>query len=76
MDFPGLADRLASVRDRIRHHQARGGWTHPVRIVAVTKAQGANDIRAAFRELSSFVRVRMVKETRLLPRPFGVVFQE
>jgi len=47
MDFPGLADRLASVRDRIRHHQARGGWTHPVRIVAVTKAQAAEAVRAA-----------------------------
>ena len=47
MDFPGLADRLASVRDRIRYHQARGGWTHPVRIVAVTKAQGVEAVRAA-----------------------------
>jgi pyridoxal phosphate enzyme (YggS family) len=47
MDFPGLADRLASVRDRIRYHQARGGWAHPVRIVAVTKAQGAEAVRAA-----------------------------
>src|ERR1041385_3810128 len=45
MDFPGLADRLASVRDRIRYHQARGGWTHPVRIVAVTKAQGVEAVR-------------------------------
>src|SRR5439155_10205408 len=47
MDFPGLADRLASVRDRIRQHQARGGWSHPVRIVAVTKAQGPEAVRAA-----------------------------
>jgi pyridoxal phosphate enzyme (YggS family) len=47
MDFPGLADRLASVRDRIGVHQARGGWTHPVRIVAVTKAHGPEAVRAA-----------------------------
>ena len=47
MDFPGLAGRLASVRDRIRLHQARGGWTHPVRIVAVTKTHGPEAVRAA-----------------------------
>lgn len=47
MDFPGLADRLASVRDRIGFHQAKGGWTHPVRIVAVTKAHGPDAVRAA-----------------------------
>jgi hypothetical protein len=42
----------------------------------MTKAEGAHDIRAAFRELSSFIRVRMVNDKRLLPRPFAVVFQE
>ena len=57
------------VRSRTTARRARWGRM-------ATKAQGAYDIRAAFRELSSFVRVRMVKETRLLSRPFGVVFQE
>ncbi len=47
MDFPGLAPRLASVRDRILLHQARGGWTHSVRIVAVTKTHGPEAVRAA-----------------------------
>lgn len=47
MEFPGLAQRLASVRDRIRLHQSRGGWTHPVRIVAVTKTHGPEAVRAA-----------------------------
>ena len=47
MDFPGLESRLAMVRDRILHHQARGGWTHPVRIVAVTKTHGPDAVRAA-----------------------------
>jgi PLP dependent protein len=47
MDFPGLAGRLAAIRDRIRVHQAKGGWTHPVRIVAVTKSQGPEAVRAA-----------------------------
>src|SRR5437867_608515 len=57
------------VRSRTTARRARWGRM-------ATKAQGAYDIRAAFRELSSFVRVRMVKETRLLSRPFGVVVQE
>ncbi len=47
MDFPGLADRLASARERIRLHQSRAGWTHPVRIVAVTKTHGPEAVRAA-----------------------------
>ncbi|HEU5218272.1 MAG TPA: YggS family pyridoxal phosphate-dependent enzyme [Gemmatimonadales bacterium] len=47
MDFPGLGSRLAAVRDRIRLHQSRGGWTHPVCIVAVTKTHGPEAIRAA-----------------------------
>jgi len=41
-----------------------------------TKADGARDMRAAFRELSSFIRVRMVNDRRLVPRPFIVVFEE
>ncbi len=47
MGFPGLADRLAAIRDRIRVHQAKGGWTHPVRIVAVTKSHGPEAVREA-----------------------------
>jgi len=35
------------VQDRILHHQGKGGWTHPVRIVAVTKAHGPDAVRAA-----------------------------
>ena len=47
MNFPDLPGRLAQARDRIRFHQARGGFSHPVCIVAVTKAQGAEAVRAA-----------------------------
>ncbi len=47
MEFPGLAGRLAAVRDTIRHHQAKGGWTHTVRVVAVTKSHGPEAVRAA-----------------------------
>jgi len=41
-----------------------------------TKPDGARDMRNAFRELSSFIRVQTVNDKRLLPRPFAVVFQE
>lgn len=47
MDFPGLAERLALIRDRIRHHQSIGGFQHPVRIVAVTKTHSPEAVRAA-----------------------------
>jgi pyridoxal phosphate enzyme (YggS family) len=47
MDLPGLPGRLAQVRERIAGAQARGGWNHPVRIVAVTKTLGPDAVRAA-----------------------------
>lgn len=40
-----------------------------------TRAQGAIEIRNAFRELSSFVRARLVTEMAILPRPFSVIYQ-
>ncbi|MCC7326246.1 MAG: hypothetical protein IT521_05520 [Burkholderiales bacterium] len=39
------------------------------------KADGADAIRTAFRELSSFVRVRLVTDVRTLPRPFSLVYE-
>ncbi len=47
MSFAGLAERLAHVRAEIARHQAVGGWTHPVTIVAVTKGFGADAVQAA-----------------------------
>jgi pyridoxal phosphate enzyme (YggS family) len=46
MDFPGLADRLARVRETIAERQATAGWSHPVSIVAVTKTHGPEAVRA------------------------------
>ena len=40
-----------------------------------SKAEGAEAIRSSFRELSSFVRVRLVTDLGSLPRPFSLVFQ-
>ena len=47
MDFPGLPDRLAMVRDTVARCQAATGWRHPVRVIAVTKTHGPEAIRAA-----------------------------
>jgi pyridoxal phosphate enzyme (YggS family) len=47
MDFPALPGSLAQVRDTVARHQAVGGWTHAVRIVAVTKTHGPAAVRAA-----------------------------
>jgi hypothetical protein len=40
-----------------------------------SKTEGADAIRAAFRQLSSFVRVRLVTDVRTVPRPFSLVFE-
>jgi pyridoxal phosphate enzyme (YggS family) len=47
MAFPGLSSRLEHIRETIRECQARAGWTHPVRIIAVTKSHGVEAVRAA-----------------------------
>lgn len=47
MNFPTLSGSLAHVRETVARHQAVGGWTHPVRIVAVTKTHGPEAVRAA-----------------------------
>ena len=47
MDFPGLPDRLALVRETVARCQAARGWQHPVRIIGVTKTHGPEAVRAA-----------------------------
>jgi pyridoxal phosphate enzyme (YggS family) len=47
MTHPGLADRLVQVRRRIAEAARRGGWTHPVTIIAVTKGHPAEAITEA-----------------------------
>lgn len=55
------------VRPRAALRRARWGRMQ-------SKSDGAHEIKAAFRALSSFMYVRMVSETQLLPRPFAVAF--
>jgi pyridoxal phosphate enzyme (YggS family) len=47
MEFPDLPGRLARVRETVARHQSVAGWTHPVRIIAVTKGHGPEAVRAA-----------------------------
>ena len=47
MDFPGLPERLALVRETVARCQAARGWRHPVRIIGVTKTHGPEAVRAA-----------------------------
>jgi hypothetical protein len=49
--------------------------TRRARFRMLGKLEGARDIRAAFRALSSFVEVELVTRTSELPRPYAVVFQ-
>jgi hypothetical protein len=63
-----LAELSLGVVVRARPASRRARWR------MTTKADGAHEIRTAFRALSSFVRVRLVHDARLLPRPFAVAF--
>jgi pyridoxal phosphate enzyme (YggS family) len=47
MEFPALPNSLARVRETVARHQVVAGWSHPVRIVAVTKTHGPEAVRAA-----------------------------
>ena len=49
MNYEGLPAHLAAVRERIAGAQQRGGWTHPVLVIAVTKGHSAAAIVAAER---------------------------
>lgn len=48
MSDSGLKDRLALIAGVVAVRQQAGGWTHPVRIVAVTKGHGPDAVRAAW----------------------------
>lgn len=48
MPFPGLADRLRDVQERIAAAAARGGHGQRVEVIAVTKTHGADAVEAAW----------------------------
>lgn len=47
MTYPDLPGRVALIREQIALHQRAAGWSHPVTIVAVTKAHGPEAVQAA-----------------------------
>jgi pyridoxal phosphate enzyme (YggS family) len=47
MNFPGLRARLADVREAVARRQEAAGWSHPVRIVGVTKTHGPEAVLEA-----------------------------
>ncbi len=76
MEFPDLPGRLARVRETVARHQSVAGWTHPVRIIAVTKGHGPGAVRAAaaagLHEVGEN-RVQEALEKQELPRGPGRV---
>jgi hypothetical protein len=42
----------------------------------LSRREGAQQLRGAFSALSSFMRVKLVNESRALPRPFAVAFED
>jgi hypothetical protein len=62
MEFLGLAESLAQVRETIAERQDRAGLTHPVSIVAVTKTHGPDAVRAALAAGLSKVGENRVQE--------------
>ncbi|MEO7985053.1 MAG: YggS family pyridoxal phosphate-dependent enzyme [Gemmatimonadales bacterium] len=62
MDFQGLPARLARVRGVVAERQAAGGWSHDVRIVAVTKTHPPAAVVAAVRSGLTDVGENRVQE--------------
>ena len=60
MEFAAVAGRLRSVEEVIAQAQQRGGWSHPVTVVAVTKTHGPDAVRAA-----AAAGIRAVGENRV-----------
>ena len=67
---PSLAELALGLVVRSRPATNRARWGR-----MATVSEGADALRAAFGELSSFVRVRLVNDLQTLPRPFAVVFE-
>jgi hypothetical protein len=66
-----LAELPLGIVVRPRSASRRGRWTR-----LATRKDGARQIRAAIRELSTFFHIRMVSDPRSLPQPFAVVFHD
>jgi GNAT superfamily N-acetyltransferase len=68
-DELGELELAIVVRPRERRRRFR--WRRPA-----SRTDGANEIRQAFRAISSFVQAHLVTDLASVPRPFAVVFQD
>ncbi|MGH8712642.1 MAG: hypothetical protein ACREYB_01395 [Casimicrobiaceae bacterium] len=66
-----LAELPLGIAVRPRSASRKARWAR-----MADRADGARQIRAAVRELSSFFHLRMVGDPELLPRPFAVIFHD
>jgi hypothetical protein len=66
-----LAELPLGIAVRPRSSSRKARWTR-----TTSRRDGARQIRAAVRELSSFFHIRMVSNPQLLPQPFAIVFQD
>ena len=66
-----LAELPLGIVVRPRSPSRKARWAR-----TVSRRDGARQIRAAVRELSTFFHIRMVSDPKLLPQPFAVVFHD
>ncbi|MEP6997895.1 MAG: hypothetical protein ABI900_09605, partial [Betaproteobacteria bacterium] len=66
-----LAELPLGIAVRVRSSSRKARWTR-----MASRRDGARQIRAAVRELSSFFHIRMVSDAKLLPQPFAIVFHD
>jgi hypothetical protein len=66
-----LAELPLGIVVRPRSPSRKARWTR-----TVSRRDGARQIRAAVRELSTFFHIRMVSDPKLLPQPFAIVFHD
>lgn len=66
-----LAELPLGIVVRPRSSLRKARWTR-----MVSRRDGARQIRAAVRELSSFFHIRMVSDPQVLPQPFAIVFHD
>ncbi|MFN2433298.1 MAG: YggS family pyridoxal phosphate-dependent enzyme [Gemmatimonadota bacterium] len=61
---PSFPENLRLVQERIEDARRRGGWTHPVRVVVVTKGRSAGEVRRALSAGVTEIGENRVQEAR------------
>jgi hypothetical protein len=66
-----LAELPLGIVVRPRSPSRKARWAR-----TISRRDGARQIRAAVRELSTFFHIRMVSDPKLLPQPFAILFHD